>query len=93
VAFAASANLYLHPRTYIDLCLGKLVTREPEPHCFSAAGDGFVPGEAVGAVLLKPLAEAVRDGDPIHGVIRATAINHGGKTTATPHRVFRSKRR
>jgi acyl transferase domain-containing protein/thioesterase domain-containing protein len=81
VAFAASANLYLHPRTYIDLCLGKLVTREPEPHCFSAAGDGFVPGEAVGAVLLKPLAEAVRDGDPIHGVIRATAINHGGKTT------------
>jgi acyl transferase domain-containing protein/thioesterase domain-containing protein/acyl carrier protein len=81
LAFAASANLYLHPRTYIDLCLANLITAGPEPICFSAAGSGFVPGEAAGAILLKPLADAIRDADPIHGVIRASAINHGGKTT------------
>ena len=47
---------------------------------FGAGGDGYVPGEGVGAVLLKPLAEAIADGDRIYGVIRASHINHGGKT-------------
>jgi polyketide synthase PksN len=42
--------------------------------------DGYVPAEGVGAVLLKPLARAEADGDHIYGVIKATAINHGGKT-------------
>src|SRR5262249_31003823 len=47
---------------------------------FGADGDGFVPGEGVGAVLLKPFARAVADGDRIHAIIRGTAINHDGKT-------------
>ncbi|RZL00112.1 MAG: type I polyketide synthase, partial [Rubrivivax sp.] len=47
---------------------------------FGEGGDGYVPGEGVGAVLLKPLAKAIEDGDQIHGVIRSSAINHGGKT-------------
>ncbi len=34
----------------------------------------------MGAVLLKPLTQAVADGDHIYGVIKGTAINHGGKT-------------
>ncbi len=40
---------------------------------------GFVPGEGVGAVLLRPLDQAIRNRDRIYGVIRSTAINHGGK--------------
>ena len=47
---------------------------------FGQGGDGYVPGEGVGAVLLKPLSKAVADGDHIYGVIKATSINHGGKT-------------
>ncbi|MBC7134205.1 MAG: type I polyketide synthase, partial [Oceanibaculum nanhaiense] len=43
-------------------------------------GDGYVPGEGVGAVLLKPLDRALADGDRIHGVIRGSMLNHGGKT-------------
>lgn len=39
-----------------------------------------MPGEGVGAVLLKPLARALEDGDQIYGVIKGTAVNHGGKT-------------
>ena len=39
-----------------------------------------MPGEGVGVVLLKRLSRAVADGDRIHAVIRATSINHGGKT-------------
>ena len=40
----------------------RLLGRDPDRRSF-ADGDGFVPSEAVGAFLLKPLTEAVDDGD------------------------------
>ncbi|MEW9697561.1 amino acid adenylation domain-containing protein [Paenibacillus sp. SI8] len=43
-----------------------------------ANGTGF--GEGVGAVLLKPLQQAVADGDHIYGVIKGSAINQDGRT-------------
>ncbi|KAK3685289.1 putative polyketide synthase [Podospora appendiculata] len=48
---------------------------------FDASADGYVRGEAVNAVYVKKLSDAMRDGDPIRGVIRATAINFDGKTS------------
>jgi acyl transferase domain-containing protein/SAM-dependent methyltransferase/pimeloyl-ACP methyl ester carboxylesterase len=80
LAFAGAVNLYLHPRPYLDLCLSKVVSHEPAIHCFSKTGKGFIPGEGVGAVLLKPLDHAVRDDDHIEGVILGSGINHGGQT-------------
>lgn len=47
---------------------------------FDDSADGFVPGEGAGAILLKPLSQAVADGDTIHGVIRGTGINQDGRT-------------
>src|SRR5262249_49458241 len=51
-------------------------------HCqsFGEGGDGYIPGEGVGVVVLKRLSEAQRDGDHIYGIIRGSALNHGGKT-------------
>src|SRR5947207_3335967 len=34
----------------------------------------------MGAVLLKPLDSAIRDGDQIYAVIKSSTVNHGGKT-------------
>jgi acyl transferase domain-containing protein len=34
----------------------------------------------VAAIVLKPLRDAMRDGDPIQSVIRATAVNQDGQT-------------
>jgi acyl transferase domain-containing protein len=47
---------------------------------FDAAADGFVPGEAVAAVVLKPLAAAERDRDHIYAVVRGSATNQDGRT-------------
>jgi amino acid adenylation domain-containing protein len=49
-------------------------------HCrpFDAAATGTMFGEGAGAVVLKRLDDAIRDGDTIWGVIRGAAVNHDG---------------
>ena len=81
LAIAGGVNLILHPLHYQRLCSVNMLARDDRNKAFGAGADGFVDGEGVGAVLLKPLREALRDGDPIHAVIKATAINTGGRTS------------
>ena len=57
----------------------------PSGHCrpFDVRADGTVFGSGVGAVVLKTLARARADGDPIHAVIRGSAINNDGAAKMT----------
>ncbi|HWX67121.1 MAG TPA: SDR family NAD(P)-dependent oxidoreductase, partial [Rhodanobacter sp.] len=80
VAVAGGVNVSVHPNKYLMLAQGKFISGKGRCESFGEGGEGYVPGEGVGAVLLKPLAQAKADGDHIYGVIKATAINHGGKT-------------
>jgi len=82
MALVGAVNLYLHPQSFVGLAQNKLLSASPTPQLFSSKGDGFVPSEGVGAVILKRLADAEQDGDSIRAVIRASAVNHGGKTHA-----------
>jgi amino acid adenylation domain-containing protein len=52
----------------------------PDGHCrsFDAKGNGTVFGEGVGVVVLKPLKDAIADGDNIYAVIKGSAINNDG---------------
>ncbi|HVR99132.1 MAG TPA: thioester reductase domain-containing protein, partial [Thermoanaerobaculia bacterium] len=52
----------------------------PDGHCraFDAQGAGALFGEGCGVVVLKRLSEALADGDTVHAVIKATAINNDG---------------
>ncbi len=78
VAVAGGVNLYLHPSHFVVLAHGRFLSPDGKCRAFGAGANGMTPGEGVGAVLLKPLARAVRDGDRIYGVIRGSASNHGG---------------
>ena len=51
----------------------------PDGSCktFSADANGYARGEAVTAIYIKKLSDALRDGNPIRGVIRGTAANSG----------------
>ncbi len=80
LALAGGVNLYVHPSNYVGLCASRMLSVDGQCRSFGAGGNGFVPGEGVGAVLLKPLSKAEADGDQIYGVIKGSAINHGGKT-------------
>lgn len=80
MAVAGGVNLYLHPSSYVSLSVQQMLSKDGRCRSFGAGGDGFVPGEGVGMVLLKPLSRALADGDAIYGIVRGTSINHGGKT-------------
>ncbi len=81
MAIAGGVNLYLHPSKYLSMCQLNMLSPTGYCHTFGKDADGFVPGEGVGAVILKPLSEAEKDHDHIYGVIKGTVINHGGKTS------------
>ncbi len=80
LAIAGGVNLYLHAANYVALSAQRMLSSDGRCRSFGLGGDGFVPGEGVGTVLLKPLSAALRDGDRIEALIRGSSINHGGKT-------------
>jgi len=79
-AIAGGVNLTVHPYKYVSLSQGKFAASDGRCRSFGEGGDGYVPGEGVGAVLLKSVEHALRDGDAIYAVIKSSAVNHGGKT-------------
>ena len=80
LAFAGGAQALIHPAIQMSFCKAGLLSPEGRCRSFDAAADGYVRSEGAGAVLLKPLAAALRDGDPIEAVIRGTAVNSDGRS-------------
>ncbi|MFB6887816.1 SDR family NAD(P)-dependent oxidoreductase [Kitasatospora sp. NPDC056327] len=80
IAVAGGVCINVHASKWVVLSELRMLAPGGRCRAFGAGGDGFVPGEGVGAVVLKPLSAAIADGDPVRGVLRATAVNHGGRT-------------
>ncbi|WP_169811001.1 type I polyketide synthase [Nocardia amamiensis] len=79
LAVVGGVNLSLHPYKFVALSQGQFASTDGRCRSFGAGGDGYVAGEGVGAMVLRPLADAEADGDTIYGVIKGTAVNHGGR--------------
>ncbi len=79
LAVVGGVNLSLHPYKFVALSQGQFASTDGRCRSFGAGGDGYVASEGVGAMVLRPLADAEVDGDTIYGVIKGTAINHGGR--------------
>ncbi|MGK3983832.1 beta-ketoacyl synthase N-terminal-like domain-containing protein [Sorangium sp. So ce136] len=79
-ALAGGVNLIVDPVHYLKLSAFRMLSPGDRCRSFGEHADGFVDGEGVGAVLLKPLHKALEDGDQIYGVIKGSMINAGGKT-------------
>lgn len=79
MALAGGVNLSVHPDKYLLLAQGNFASSDGRCRSFGEGGDGYVPAEAAGAVLVKPLKLALRDGDRVYAVIKGSALNHGGE--------------
>ncbi|UUA73397.1 SDR family NAD(P)-dependent oxidoreductase [Cellvibrio sp. QJXJ] len=86
-AIVGGVNILIHPNKYHVLAQEQFLASNGRCISFGEGGDGYVPGEGVGAVLLKPLHKAISDNDHIYGVIKGSAVNHGGKANGftVPH--------
>lgn len=49
-------------------------------YSYDEKASGFGRGEGAACLLVKRVDDAIRDGDPIHAVIRSSACNHGGRS-------------
>ena len=91
LALAAGVNLMLTPDGSITLSRARMMSSDGRCKTFDAAADGFVRSEGCGAVVLKRLSDAQRDGDRILAVIRGSALNQDGRSSGSrrrtdPHR-------
>ncbi|CAM5260603.1 3-ketoacyl-CoA thiolase [Streptomyces alboniger] len=78
VAVAGGVNVSSHPLKYLQLAKGGFLSTDGRCRSFGEGGDGYVPAEGSGAVLLKRRSAAEADGDRVLAVVRSTAVNHGG---------------
>ncbi|MFF2412319.1 SDR family NAD(P)-dependent oxidoreductase [Streptomyces sp. NPDC058092] len=80
LALAAGVTLMLRPRTTLSFARMGMLSPTGRCHTFDAAADGFVRSEGCGAVVLKRLTDAERDGDRILAVVRGSAVNQDGRS-------------
>ncbi|OJJ95089.1 hypothetical protein ASPACDRAFT_55425 [Aspergillus aculeatus ATCC 16872] len=79
-AIVAGTNLILSPTMMTSMSENLVISPSGMCRSFDNAADGYGRGEAVNAIYIKALSDAVRNNDPIRAVIRATATNSDGKT-------------
>lgn len=79
MAVVGGINILACPITVISFAKTGMLSPTGRCRTFDASADGYVRGEGGGVLLLKRLADALRDGDRICGIIKGSALNHGGK--------------
>jgi acyl transferase domain-containing protein/NAD(P)-dependent dehydrogenase (short-subunit alcohol dehydrogenase family) len=69
---------------FMYMCFSKTPALSPsgQSRPFDADGDGTILGEGLGAIILKRLDDAIRDGDRIYAVIRGMGSSSDGKGQA-----------
>ncbi|KAI1378904.1 hypothetical protein F4677DRAFT_412357 [Hypoxylon crocopeplum] len=79
-AIVTGSNLILGPTIYQMLSSLNFLSADSRCYSFDHRANGYARGEGVIALVIKPLSDAVRDGDMIRAVIRSTSSNQDGHT-------------
>ncbi|TMR31877.1 type I polyketide synthase [Actinomadura geliboluensis] len=80
VALAGGVNLLLSPTVTMTFDLAGGTAADGHCKAFDASADGMVRAEGCGAVVLKRLSDAQRDGDRILAVVRGSGVNSDGRS-------------
>ncbi|MEA2666132.1 MAG: polyketide synthase, partial [Candidatus Eremiobacteraeota bacterium] len=83
-AIVAGVNVMLSPIMFS--VMGKAGALAADGRCksFDEHADGYGRGEGCGAVVLRRLADAERTGDQVLALVRGSAVNHDGRSSALP---------
>ncbi|WP_149183558.1 type I polyketide synthase [Streptomyces sp. TRM49041] len=79
LAMAAGVNAVLSAHDSVVYSQGGMLAPDGRCKFGDTSADGFVRSEGVGALLLKRLPDAVRDGDRVLAVLRGSAVTNDGK--------------
>ncbi|HET8798484.1 MAG TPA: beta-ketoacyl synthase N-terminal-like domain-containing protein, partial [Thermoanaerobaculia bacterium] len=82
IDMALAGGVYVQATSTFHKVANRAGMLTPDGRCrsFDARANGFAPAEAVGAIVVKRLRDALRDGDHIHGVIAGSGINQDGSS-------------
>jgi acyl transferase domain-containing protein/thioesterase domain-containing protein/acyl carrier protein len=80
LALSGGVNLILSPAVTINFTKAGAMASDGRCKTFDARADGYVRSEGAGVVVLKPLSQALADGDPIYALIRGSAISQDGRS-------------
>ncbi|KAH7044499.1 thiolase-like protein, partial [Macrophomina phaseolina] len=81
MAVAGGVNMILHPDPYVVFCQNKMLSPDGVCKTFDRDAKGYVRSEGCGVVILKRLSDALRDGNPVLGVITGSCSNQDGRST------------
>ena len=77
-ALVGGINVLLHPYPFVGFTKASMLSAQGRCRPFSEGGDGYVRAEGGAVLLLKPLSQALADGNRILAVIRASGVNADG---------------
>ncbi|KAI0834000.1 beta-ketoacyl synthase domain-containing protein [Hypoxylon sp. FL0890] len=80
MACVTGVNLMLTPEQFLVESSLHMLSPTGKSRMWDASADGYARGEGVAALLLKPLSQALADGDQIISIVRETGVNSDGRT-------------
>lgn len=78
-AIVTGSNLILAPGMAITMSAGMALSPDGSCKTFDASANGYGRGEGISCLYIKRLDHAIRDGNPVRAIIRASASNADGK--------------
>ena len=80
LALAGGVNVIIGPNTAIAESKSGFLSPDGRCKAFDESADGYARGEGGAVVVIKPLAQALRDGDEIYAQILGSAVSQDGHT-------------
>ncbi|WP_459212978.1 SDR family NAD(P)-dependent oxidoreductase [Aquimarina rhabdastrellae] len=77
-AIVGGIHLMCEPTKSIAYKESNMLSVDGRCYTFDERANGYVRGEGAVLLLLKPLSKAIFDNDNVLGLIKSTAVNHGG---------------
>ncbi|WP_343997005.1 SDR family NAD(P)-dependent oxidoreductase, partial [Ideonella azotifigens] len=92
-ALVGGVSVLCSPTHFISFSKTGMLSPDGSCKSFDERANGYVRGEGAAMLLVKPLAQAIRDGDRIAAVLRGSAVNHGGhaRTVTYPGSLAQSR--